>query len=451
MAPSKRQKPTEPEFGATEHSQTDAEAELIELRAWKDTLLSPVKTAGAVFNMQRHSDKVLCAQAVWLGGYVKSMVHLREANPELVQVIEAQVQSQYAAEAGRHARLVNGVLLNIVRAQSQFNVPLVTAAFTILSDVQGVKHTFHETIRRNFPGALMSANWGDGFLALANANRPAADDVMLVGVQVGVFDNLTFKMNYGSYVTQEAGGEMKHMTNWLCAEIPRRLAPPGFNADYLCTPLPRARARSAPPPPCPCPAPTHSLRLLSLCPTFAAVTRGIFRNDRSCGYFSRQFYLDSPAVANNRAARWARFFNALRSGRLLQRPRVAPTWAPHKEYMPPMFDRLQSSYDDVRHEMNTMRAKYPKSRILFIAGDGLSLMRMNHLLASEPDVFLDQSPAVVPIQGDGSGSCPTNRHATRVFSLLIDCLLLVGSLFQENCMAFSTVCIASGDFSGPSS
>eukprot|EP00964_Phaeocystis_antarctica_P165302 scaffold145085_cov148-Phaeocystis_antarctica.AAC.1 len=233
MAPSKRQKPTEPEFGATEHSQTDAEAELIELRAWKDTLLSPVKTAGAVFNMQRHSDKVLCAQAVWLGGYVKSMVHLREANPELVQVIEAQVQSQYAAEAGRHARLVNGVLLNIVRAQSQFNVPLVTAAFTILSDVQGVKHTFHETIRRNFPGALMSANWGDGFLALANANRPAADDVMLVGVQVGVFDNLTFKMNYGSYVTQEAGGEMKHMTNWLCAEIPRRLAPPGFNADYL--------------------------------------------------------------------------------------------------------------------------------------------------------------------------------------------------------------------------
>ena len=71
-----------------------------------------------------------------------------------------------------------------MRAQSQFNVPLVTAAFTILSDVQGVQHTFHETIRRNFPGALMSTNWGDGFLTLANANRPAADDEMLEGVQV---------------------------------------------------------------------------------------------------------------------------------------------------------------------------------------------------------------------------------------------------------------------------
>ena len=37
-----------------------------------------------------------------------------------------------------------------------------------------------------------------------------------------------------------------------------------------------------------------------------------------------------------------------------------------------MYDRLQSKYEDVRHEMNTMRAKYPKSRLIFIAGDGLS-------------------------------------------------------------------------------
>ena len=31
-------------------------------------------------------------------------------------------------------------------------------------------------------------------------------------------------------------------------------------------------------------------------------------------------------------------------------------------------------YEDVRHEMRVMREKYPSSRILFIAGDGLSLM-----------------------------------------------------------------------------
>ena len=67
-------------------------------------------------------------------------------------------------------------------------------------------------------------------------------------------------------------------------------------------------------------------------------------------------------------------------------------------------------YEDVRHEMRVMREKYPSSRILFIAGDGLSLMRMNHLLASEYDEFLDQSPAVVPIQGGMRPLSSTSLH-----------------------------------------
>ena len=146
----------------------------------------------------------------------------------------------------------------------------------------------------------------------------------------------------------------------------------------------------------------------------------MFRKDRSASYFARQFYLDSPEVATNRSSRWQQFFVAHRSGRLLERPRVAPTWVPHKEYMPPMYDRLQSKYEDVRHEMNTMRAKYPKSRLIFIAGDGLSLMRMNHLIANQPDVYLDQSPAVIP---------PS----------------------RASCTASSTACIASTVSTGPSS
>ena len=237
MAPGKRKgrhDGPELELVAALASQMADQAELEELRAFKCALMRPIQTAGAVFDMQTPGDKLLLAQAIWLGGYNDSMLCLREANPELVSVINAQTKSQYDADPARVRRLVNGVLLDIVRAQNQFKVPLVTAAFTILSDVQGVKHTFHEVIRRNFSGALMTTNWGDGFLELARANRPAPDDEMLEGVQVGVFDNLTMKLNYGSYVTQEAGGEMKHMTNWLVAELPRKLATPGFNAEYIC-------------------------------------------------------------------------------------------------------------------------------------------------------------------------------------------------------------------------
>ena len=37
--------------------------------------------------------------------------------------------------------------------------------------------------------------------------------------------------------------------------------------------------------------------------------------------------------------------------------------------------------------------------VLFVAGDGLALMRLNHLLAGKQDLYMDQSPVVIPIQG----------------------------------------------------
>ena len=90
---------------------------------------------------------------------------------------------------------------------------------------------------------------------------------------------------------------------------------------------------------------------------------------------------------------------AARNGVLLERPNTPPLWRPRKVYHAPMFDVLQSSYADVEHELNEMRKMHMNESVLFVAGDGLALMRMNHLLASKPDVFFDQTPFVVPVQG----------------------------------------------------
>ena len=65
-----------------------------------------------------------------------------------------------------------------------------------------------------------------------------------------------------------------------------------------------------------------------------------------------------------------------------------------------MFGVLQSSYKDVEHELNEMRKMHMNESVLFVAGDGLALMRMNHLLASKPDIYFDQTPFVVPVQGE---------------------------------------------------
>ena len=109
--------------------------------------------------------------------------------------------------------------------------------------------------------------------------------------------------------------------------------------------------------------------------------------------------MDDREIKSNKERRWCVFLRAARNGTLLERPRVAPLWKPHKVYHEPMFGRLQSSYADVEHELNVMRSAFANEYVLFVAGDGLALMRMNHLLAAKADVYLDMSPFVIPVQG----------------------------------------------------
>ena len=87
----------------------------------------------------------------------------------------------------------------------------------------------------------------------------------------------------------------------------------------------------------------------------------------------------------------------------------------YKTYHNPVYGALQSSYSDVELELRVMSGRPPptyrdhdpdypaefvSSKIMFVAGDGLALMRLNHLLANKPDIYLDQTPFMVPIQGE---------------------------------------------------
>ena len=124
--------------------------------------------------------------------------------------------------------------------------------------------------------------------------------------------------------------------------------------------------------------------------------------------FSRLFYSDNLEIVGNRKARWKVYLKAAANGRLLERPVVRRTWIPRKEYEEPMFGVLQSSYADLEYELGEMtgvtyRGDPTGTRIpelvMFCAGDGLALMRLNHLLAMKRDLYLDQTPIVIPIQG----------------------------------------------------
>ena len=139
-----------------------------------------------------------------------------------------------------------------------------------------------------------------------------------------------------------------------------------------------------------------------------AVAKGIFRTDLSLRKFARSFFLDNVEIRSNKEGRWRRFLRAERNGTLMDRPQVAPLWKPYKVYHEPIFGRLQSSYADVEHELNIMRNEHRSESVLFVAGDGLALMRMNHLLASKADYYFDHTPFVIPVQGEWHTAHRTN-------------------------------------------
>jgi hypothetical protein len=120
-------------------------------------------------------------------------------------------------------------------------------------------------------------------------------------------------------------------------------------------------------------------------------------------------YLENPDILRNKSERWVEYLRAAANGRLLARPPDMPRWKPHKYYGEPIFGALQSSYDHVERELSVMcginsadgvrtGTRIPES-FVFIAGDGLSIMRINHLLANHPEKYIHQTPMCIPIQG----------------------------------------------------
>ena len=47
-----------------------------------------------------------------------------------------------------------------------------------------------------------------------------------------------------------------------------------------------------------------------------------------------------------------------------------------------------------------MRNALHQCRFLFAAGDGLTLMRENHLLAQKADEYIHSTPVIIPVQGE---------------------------------------------------
>lgn len=97
---------------------------------------------------------------------------------------------------------------------------------------------------------------------------------------------------------------------------------------------------------------------------------------------------------------------------LFERPDYRAAWRPHIRFGPPMFGVLQSKTDDVKYEMNYLRRMAPQGAFIqFVGGDGLSIMRMNYIIAHDPWTYLDTAPMMIPVQGEAPHGTHHLHHA----------------------------------------
>ena len=181
-----------------------------------------------VFDMQKAGERQRMAAAIWTVDFSDTMVQLRAANPEFLAVLSAQTSNRTPTteiSVMHKDRQLDGILLNVVRAQSIHKVPILTAAISVTCETNLVKREFHDQISFLMKGALMAESWVDKFLPLARAHRPAPTQPMIPGVMVTVFDNLTMNVGYHSMAVGGSTGEKLDMTNWFAVRVPRSLAP----------------------------------------------------------------------------------------------------------------------------------------------------------------------------------------------------------------------------------
>ena len=219
----------------------------IELTDWKrrndelteaiDTLHSPFN-ATSVPNMKRADDRQRLARDLYAGNYGESMKILREDNAVLITMLGAQIANQSdetESLLNNRARLIDGLLLDICRAQNMNSIPVLTAAMSILGEFNHVAREYHDALALYHRGAALSEKWVRDFLTDARAWRPPPSYDAIPGVVVAVFDNLSMKVDYmySSYSTEGETGHKLDMTNWLSTTVPKHLSP-SMDARRIC-------------------------------------------------------------------------------------------------------------------------------------------------------------------------------------------------------------------------
>ena len=206
------------------------------------------------FNLDSGESRAQLAAALWSTHPIAGAGSISQANIELAAILAALMHNTYRPanrEALEHRQSfrVEGLLTILQRAQSQKQMPLLTARLSIAALRGQLPESMWHVLSLLAPGMLASKMWTEDFVEFAREFRPPCPYDQLLGVAGVMFDNYTRKVLYASKATVEAHGYLLNMTNSATFHVPALLAPPNFDASKLCESLPHPPLLS----PIPCP------------------------------------------------------------------------------------------------------------------------------------------------------------------------------------------------------
>ena len=325
-----------------------------------------------VYHMDEPAERLAMIDMLWSGDYTEAMGLFSAKNEHLVTLFSMQGMDD--RDAGRlHERTgpqprFESTLASLFRSRTQKLVPLATAALSI--------RFLHFQTQRSiwtavsfFSDCIMSRTWTETVIDEA-LTRPGSECPYptALGISGAVFDNFRLKCGYGTYSTQESTGYAIDMTNWATVFISEKTVPDG-SLDF------EAMLQDG----------------------------GIFRADMVLEDFIDVFSPIAPDIVSNQHQRWRLLLDATANGTLwTKEPFASPFPRTHFHYHDPIFDRGQSSYEDVNFCLDLMRqSKYHKySQAIMLGGDGLSYMRLIDRIAQDRRKYLWTTPVIIPRLGE---------------------------------------------------
>jgi hypothetical protein len=233
----KRQRPKLGTSNAAGSQQTTADDE-VEMETYFERAFV-LQPSLLTFDSDSPARRIELARKCWSSSQVAVAESLQQANPELAGILHALVVNTYRpsdreAFEQRQFFRVEGVLTNLLRMQSQKQIPLLTARLSIAAYRAQMPEKVWLLIHAFVPGIIASEKWTHDFVDFAAEFRPECQYEELVLVGGTMFDNYSRKVLYKSQATNDSAGYQLNMTNWATMKIPKLLAPANFDPHANC-------------------------------------------------------------------------------------------------------------------------------------------------------------------------------------------------------------------------